>query len=151
MPAPVTFDEFWRHLGEAKINLSTDTFKLALTNTAPSKANNTVLADITQISTANGYTQASDAAGKTVTLTWAETGAGTGIWQLGGSSSDAVWTAAGGSIGPFRYVVLVDDTPTSPANPLVAYIDYGSAITVPDTGTFTVDAGATGWLQLTSP
>lgn len=151
MPAPVTFDEFWNHLGQAKINLSTDTFRLALTNTAPVKATSTVLADITQIATANGYTQVADGAGKTVTMSWTETGAGTGIWQFAGSSSDATWTASGGSIGPFRYVVLVDDTPTSPANPLVAYIDYGSAITIPDTGTFTVDTGATGWVQITAP
>jgi hypothetical protein len=55
---------------------------------------------------------------------------------------DVVVTASGGTVGPFRYVVLYNDTPTSPADPLVGWWDYGSAITLADTETFTVDFGA---------
>jgi hypothetical protein len=44
--------------------------------------------------------------------------------------ADVVFTAAGGSIGPFRYDVLYNDTPTSPADPLIGWWDYGSAITL---------------------
>ena len=55
---------------------------------------------------------------------------------------DVVFTASGGSIGPFRYVVLYNDTPTSPLDPLIAYWDYASSITLLTGETFTVDFGA---------
>ena len=51
----------------------------------------------------------------------------------------ATWTAAGGSIGPFRYAVLYNDSPTSPADPLIGWWDYGSSITLATGETFTVD------------
>lgn len=51
-------------------------------------------------------------------------------------------TASGGTVGPFRYVVLYNDTPASPADPLIAWWDYGSALTLNDTETFTIDFGA---------
>jgi len=52
------------------------------------------------------------------------------------------WTASGGSIGPFRYVVLYNDTQTSPADPLIAWWDYGSAVTLADGESFVVDFAA---------
>ncbi len=59
------------------------------------------------------------------------------------AGTDIVFTASGGAIGPFRYAILYNDTPTSPADPLIGYWDYGSSITLADTETFTVDFGAT--------
>lgn len=137
------FDEFKKYLGDGTIDLDTHTFKIVLTNSAPTAGTNTVLADITQIANGNGYTTGGNTLG---TVTWAETGAGTGIWQF--TSADSVWTASGGSIGPFRYVVMYDDTPTSPADPLVGYLDYGSNVTITTGNTFTVDVGANGWFRL---
>lgn len=137
------FDEFKKYIGDGTIDLDTHTFKIALTNSAPTTGTNTVLADITQITAANGY---SSGGNTLATVTWAETGAGTGIWQY--TSADNVFTASGGSIGPFRYVVLYDDTPTSPADPLVGLLDYGSNVTVTNGNTFTVDVGANGWFRL---
>jgi hypothetical protein len=123
------FQQFVDDLGLGVHNLNTDTLKVMLTNSAP-VATNTVKANITEISAGNGYV----AGGEDTTNTYTET-AGTGT--LG--ATDVVWTASGGTIGPFQYVVLYNDTPTSPADPLVAWYDYGSSITLLDTETFTVD------------
>ena len=138
------FDEFKKYLADGTIDLDTHTFKAMLSNTAPTTATNTVKADITEISAGNGYT----AGGTALTsVTWSETGAGTGIWQW--TAADISWTASGGSIAAFRYVIIYDDTPTSPADPLVGLWDYGSALTVTDGNTFTADIGASGILRLT--
>lgn len=137
------FHEFGNHLGTGVHNLSTGSFKLGLANTAPTQATDDTWSDITEISAGNGYTLA----GNTLdSEAWAETGAGTGIWQF--TSADEVITASGGSIGPFRYPVVYNDTPTSPADPLVGYLDYGSSITVTTGNTFTFDVGANGIFRL---
>jgi len=109
------------------------TFKVALTNSAPVNTN-TVLANITQISNGNGYTT-----GGTATSMSTSTSSGTAKV----TGTDVVFTASGGSVGPFRYAVLYNDTPSSPADPLMAWWDYGSSVTLADTETFTVDFDAT--------
>jgi hypothetical protein len=48
----------------------------------------------------------------------------------------------------FRYVICYDDTPTSPADPLIGQLDYGSSLTLTDGNTFTVDVGANGIFRL---
>lgn len=144
------FDEFKGYLGDPSaittggpIDFNTNTFKVALSNTAPVAADNTILANITEITAQNGYTAGGQALDS---VTWAETGAGTGIWKF--SSADEVFTASGGTFGPFRYAILYDDTPTNPADILVGYLDYGSSISVTDGNTFTIDVGANGWFTL---
>jgi len=115
------------------------TFKVLLTNTAP-VATNSVKADLTEISAGSGYT----AGGTATTIT---TSRSSGTFKAAGS--DVVFTASG-SVGPFRYAVLYNDTPTSPADPLVAWWDYGSSVTLASGETFTVDFDATnGILQVT--
>lgn len=134
------FNSFVEHLAEKVHNLGSDTLKVMLTNSAPS-ASNTVKADLTDISAGNGYT----AGGTAVTVTSSAQSGGT--YKLVGN--DIVFTAAGGSIGPFRYAVLYNDTPTSPADPLIGYWDYGSNVTLADTESLTVDFNGTdGILQL---
>jgi len=60
-----------------------------------------------------------------------------------------VLLAAGGSVGPFRYFVLVDTTPTSPLKPLVGWWDYGSSLTLATGESVTVDfSPATGAVQI---
>lgn len=92
-----------------------------------------MLANITQISNGNGYTT-----GGTATSISTSTSSGTAKV----TGTDVVFTASGGSVGPFRYAVLYNDTPTSPADPLMAWWDYGSSVTLADTETFTVDFDA---------
>lgn len=114
-------------------------FKIMLTNTAP-VATNSVKADLTEITAGNGY----PAGGTATAIT---TSRATGTFKAVGT--DVVFTATC-AVGPFRYAILYNDTPTSPADPLVAWWDYGSAVTLANGETFTVDFDATnGILQVT--
>jgi hypothetical protein len=136
----VKFSQFVEDLAKKVHNLNSDTLKILLTNSAPS-ASNAVKADLTEISAANGYS----AGGTTATFT---SGAQTsGTYKL--ILADVTFTASGGSIGPFRYACLYNDTPTSPADPLIGYWDYGASISITDTNSFLVDLdGSAGVLQL---
>lgn len=118
-------------------------FKLVFCNTAP-VATNSVLADLTQISTAGGYTAGAGGGVACDGETLSET---TGTAKL--VITDEVFTATGASVGPLRYVDLYNNTPTSPADPLVAWWDYGSSITLLDTEALTIDFdGTNGVWQL---
>lgn len=133
------FQDFVEQLGKGKHVLGTDVLKVMLTNTAP-VVTNSVKADLTEIAAGNGYTASGTAVGG---VTYTES-SGTGT--LAGNK--VTFTASGGSIGPFRYVVLYNDTQTSPADPLIAFWDYGSSITVASGETFdwkpnSVDTGGT--------
>lgn len=126
------FNQFTKDLIDGVHDFDAHTFKVALTNTAPVNTN-TVLANITQVANGNGYTT-----GGTATTISTSTSSGTA--KITGT--DVVFTATG-SMGPFRYVVVYNDTPSSPADPLIAWWDYGSSITLASTETFTVDFDAT--------
>ena len=135
------FQAFVEHVAEKVHNLGADTLKVMLTNTAP-VATNSVKADLTEIAAGNGYT----AGGATPAITSSAQTSGTYKLVLG----DVAWTASGGTIGPFRYAVLYNDTPTSPLDPLIGWHDYGSSITLNIGETFTWDADPTnGILTLT--
>ena len=126
------FNDFVEQLCKGVHDLDgTHTIKVMLTNTAP-VATNSVKADLTEITAGNGYT----AGGTATTPTLSET-SGTAKLVL----TDVVFTASGGSIGPFRYVVVYNDTSTS--DNLIGYADYGSSVTLNDTETFTTDFDGT--------
>jgi hypothetical protein len=129
------FNQFVEDRANRVHDLGSDTLKFMLTNVAP-VATNSVKADLTEIAAGNGYA----AGGTAVAITSSSQTAGT--YSLV-PTGDVVFTASGGSIGPFRYVVLYNDTPTSPAYPLISWYDRGSSVTLLDTETFTVDVGAT--------
>lgn len=130
MPAMNKFHAFTEHVAEAVHNFQSHQLVIALTNSAPVNTN-TVLADLTQIS----YTNLSSR--NVTTSASAQT---SGVYKL--TCADLVLTASG-SVGPFRYVVLYNDTPTSPADPLIGWYDYGSSITLATGETFTIDFDAT--------
>lgn len=124
------FNSFKEAVAEAKHNLGTDTLKFVLANTAPSLSN-TQLSDITEIANGNGYTTG----GTAVTVSSSSQSGGTYSLVL----AACVFTASGGTIGPFRYIVLYDDTSTN--NELIGYLDYGSSYTLPSGQSFTINAG----------
>jgi hypothetical protein len=112
--------------------MATDQITLALTAAANAPvATNSVLADLTEIS----YTNLSS---RNVTTVSSSQTTGTYSFVV----SDLVLTASGGSVATFRYVVTYDNTPTSPADPLICWHDYGGNVTLADTETFTYDVGA---------
>jgi flagellar capping protein FliD len=127
------FNQFVADLASGVHQLQTGTthvLKVALTNTAPT-ATNTVLANITEVANGNGYTTGGISVG---TITGAQT---SGTFKLTGGT-DPVWTASGAGFTA-RYAVLYNDSPTSPADPLIGWWDYGSSVTLAAGETFTVD------------
>lgn len=108
-----------------------DTCKVILSNTAPNVSTHTVRADVTELSTANGYTSGGASIANVGTNS-------AGTFTLTGT--DVVWTASGGSVGPFQYVILYNDTSTSDS--LIGYWARDAAITLADGDTFTTDFGA---------
>lgn len=128
------FNSFVEDLAEKVHNLGSDTLKVMLTNTAP-VAGNSVKADLTEISAGNGYT----AGGTQATISSSAQSSGTYKLVL----ADVIFTASGGSFAAARYFVLYNDTPTSPADPLIGWWDYGSSFTLLTGETATWDADAT--------
>lgn len=132
MAAFVKFQKYVLNLAKGNTKWNSETFKIALSNTAPDAAANEIIGDITQISATNGYT----AGGATVpSVSVSQTG---GVATIIG---DAVtWTATGGSLPALRYAVLYDST----TGYLVGYWDYGSSVTITVGNTFSVlPSGAT--------
>lgn len=133
MAAGVRFEKFSENLAKGVHNLHTNALKCYLSNVAPNAATHTVKADIAEIAGGNGYT----AGGASITPSISRTGAVSSLLGV-----DITITAAGGPLPTFRYVPLYDDTPTSPADPLIQYWDYGSGITPADGESFVIDFGA---------
>jgi hypothetical protein len=132
-------NDFVEHVAEKVHNLGSDTLTVALSNTAPGSETsdptadgNGVLANVTQIS----YTNLS-----TRVITTASSAQTSGTYKL--TLTDLVLTASGGAVAEFRYVYIYNDTPTSPADPLIGYYDYGAGLTLADGDSLTLDFDGT--------
>lgn len=125
------FQDFVEQLLLAKHDFSAagHVFRIYLSNAVPSASLDALKADLAEIAGGNGYT----AGGEDVQNTMAES-AGTATV----TGTKVVWTASGGTIGPFQYVVHYNDTQATPLDPLVNWWDYGSALTLQAGETFTV-------------
>lgn len=124
------FNVFSENLAEQVHDLNADLLKVYLSNTAPDAALDAVKADLAEITAGNGY----PAGGVDVQNSTVRVGAQTTI-----DAVDVVITASGGSIGPFQYAVLYNDTPAGPVDPLIAYWDNGSPITLADLESLTIN------------
>lgn len=124
-------------------NLATATLQVALSNTAPGSETTPptgaetacILANVTQVS----YTNLSS---RTLSTTSCVQTSGTLKLVL----ADLVLTASGGTVGPFRYIYIVNSSSTTRANALMGYYDYGTSTTLNDTETFTIDLDNTNGL-----
>lgn len=127
------FNAFVKDEAEKIHNLAADSLKVALTNTAP-VATNSVLANIVEVS----YTNISSRV-----LSQTSSSQTSGVYKL--VLANLVLTASG-AVGPFRYVVLYNDTPAG--KNLIGFYDYGSSITMANLDTFTINfSAANGVIQ----
>jgi len=126
------FNAFVNDLASKVHNLGADTLKIMLSNTAP-VATNAVKADITEISAGNGYSAGGTAA------SLVSSGQSSGAYTL--KLNNVTFTAAGGSIGPFRYCALYNSTPAN--GNLIGWYDYGTNLTVTSGNSFAVQFDAT--------
>lgn len=126
------------------MDLESDQIAVALTNTTPGSESsdptadgNGIVGNLTQISYAN-------CSSRNITTTSSSQTSGTYKLVL----ADLTLTASG-TVGPFRYIYLFDDTVSSPADPIIGLYDYGTSITLNNGDTFTLDFSPTnGVIQL---
>ncbi len=148
------FNCFVEDVAEKKHDLGADTLKVLLTNTSPNAADTHVdtvetpckvegTSNAVEVAAGNGYTKG----GNQAAISSSEQSAGTYKLVL---ADPATWTAAGGTIGPFRYAVLYNETGGAAATrPVIGWWDYGSEITLQIGETFKVDIDAgTGVLTI---
>ena len=123
------FQCFVEDLAEGKHNLASDTLKVALSSNAnaPSASLDVKLADITTIASP---------AVDSVTLTVSSSSQTAGTYKL--VLADKTMTASA-DVGPFQYVIIYNDTATD--DPLIAWYDYGSEVTLHANDTFKLDFG----------
>jgi hypothetical protein len=133
MASAVKFQDFIEQLCLGVHNLHTGAFKVYPCENTPSVSLDAVKADLAGIA----YTNLTPGNDIDIDNSFSESG-GTGTMV---TAVDPVWTASG-AVAQFRYIVCYNDTPTSPADPLFVYWDYGSEINMISGETFTVDFGA---------
>lgn len=123
---------FVEDLAEQKHNLGSDALKLMLTSGTPSLTN-TVKTDIVEISGIYGYPSGG------VQLSNVTSAQTSGIYKL--NADTVVITAATGAIGPFRNVVLYNNTFAT--KPLISWWDYGSSISLNPGESLTLNINST--------
>ena len=126
MAAYNKFDQFVEDKNKGVHNMATNQLVVALTNTLPTTGLAT-LSEIAQIDYANLDS-------RNITTNSAVQTAG--VFKL--EVADLVLTAAG-VVPEFQYVVIYNDTPTSPADPLIAWYAYPSKVNMQLGEKFTVN------------
>jgi hypothetical protein len=129
---------FVEHKNNGVHNFAAHQLTVLLSNVAPGTdgVNASTAAAVRATVTEVDYTNCSSRNVTTVSST--QTG---GVYSL--VLQDLTLTASGGSVGPFQYVYLCNDTPTSPADPLIGYYDYGAPITLLDTESIDINFDTT--------
>ena len=136
------FNCFVEDMAEKVHNLGADALTVAFCTAANAPiASNTILTNLTQVSYTNVVT--SPNASRVIGVTTSSQTSGTYKLVL----PDMTITATGGAIAAFRYVVIYNDTSTSDS--LIAWLDYGSDVTIAQNETLLIDFdGAAGVFTL---
>jgi hypothetical protein len=134
MAAYNKFNQFTLDLVNGVHDFDAHAFRVVLSLSDVPGPTDTILANITQIAAGAGYTAGGNPTPTGLTATTSTSG-GTAKVVF----ADIVWTASGAMAG-LRYATLYNDTPSSPADPLVAWWDYGSTVSLQTGETFTWDA-----------
>jgi len=146
------FDAFWTEIMKGKngtmLDLATDVISVYLSNTEPNRATHAVKGDIPEITAKNGYPGMID-------LTITSRGISSNAWRLVANDIELTGSTVTDStgFGPFRYAIILSKTSnaTDANRRLIGYWAYPNAITVPNLGTYKLDASATdGWLRFRS-
>ena len=130
---PTMFECFSSDAMNGVHNLGSDTINMALSNTAPTHATDDEFVDITEISAGDGYTTKGD----TVSIA-SSTHTGL-VYSLVGTGT-VEWTSTG-TIGPFRYPILFNETATN--DELICSYDIGSEITLNNGDSYIIDMAQT--------
>lgn len=140
------FNEFTNDLANKAHDLlgATDTMRIALTNTAPVGTETGFdVTDFPAPAAANGYT----AGGNTATYTGASATGTVTVSLTGGN----VFTASGGDIGPFQYIIFYNDSATSPVDAYIGWLDHGGPVTLNSGDTYTINTGSLFTIDFTNP
>lgn len=120
--------------GVHQLHAAGHTVECYLSNELP-LAIDTVKTDIAEIAIENGYTGPEDVQNDII-----ESPAGTANLTC----VDIQIVAAGGTVGPFKYVPMFNQTAASPLDAVIAWWEYPTAaITLQDGETFDIDFGTT--------
>lgn len=142
--ADLKYHDFFKQIMNKKIDCAAggDVFKLALfTSSHTPNPDNAVFADLTGQASGTGYTAGGYAFTNTNNSLTDDDTNNQAVFDIG---EDASWPS---STITARYGVLYDDTPTSPADPLVGLFDFGSDKSTSN-GTFTVQFNASGIMTI---
>lgn len=126
------FNCFARDLSKGVHNLSTDVFKLRITNVAPT-ATMDKISCITTVATGNGWST-------DVTLAIADATASVATYALF-FTDVTIEASAGTSMADFRYVVIYNSKDAT--NHLVGWYDYGTVVALASGEKFVVDFDST--------
>jgi hypothetical protein len=129
MASYIKFNSFVEAVAEKVHNLGSDQLKVALTNTDPTAA----ATNYASLTSPLPNTNLAGATPFNITRTSSSQTSGTYSLVL----QDLTLTASGGDVGPFRYVVIYNDTATN--DELIGYYDYGTSTSITNGNTFTID------------
>jgi len=140
MATYVKYDVFVENLMNKVLDLLGDTpgsncdsLRVVLSNTSGDVAVTVqTLSQVTQIANGNGYTTG----GLPLTGGLNSGSRSGGTFTLTGTKQ--VWTCVTAPMAQFRYVILYDDTPSAPADPLISSWDYGQGLILQVGETFSV-------------
>jgi hypothetical protein len=143
--ADLKYHDFFKQIMNKKIDCAAggDVFRLQLhTSAYTPNEDHAVKADLSgEVANGNGYTTGGYAFTNTNNSLSDDDTGDKAIFDI---AEDASWPAS--SITA-RYAILHDDTPTSPADPLVGLFDFGADKTT-ENGTFTVQFNANGIMTI---